>query len=148
MTIATIHSSIQDELSKMGMHSRYTYIPYYKVRTHMHITNQESVINSNLYLANRLHTYCMIAEQCERSEANNLSIRDSVIYIYIYNYIYHGISNIDIYILCYMSVCTCIAQDRVHIKPVLSRRPLCISTLAAVRSTTLRSRPFARYGCW
>ena len=48
-----------------------------------------------------------------------------------------------------MSVCTWIAQDRAHFTQVLSRWPLCIvfpGTLAAVRSTTLRTHPFVRYG--
>ena len=51
-----------------------------------------------------------------------------------------------IYIYIYMSVCKCIAQDCAHLTQVLLRRPLCIGTQAAVRRTTLRSRPFIRYG--
>ena len=74
------------------------------------------------------------ASMSERSEANNRGLFEIPRYLYMY--------------MC-VSVCTCIAQDRVHLSQVLARRPLCelsFRTLAAVRSTTLRSRSFARYG--
>ena len=57
-----------------------------------------------------------------------------------------------------MSVCTCIAQDRVHalymqvLAGLLSSQPIvlwnsgCCSEHHFEESTTLRSRPFARYG--
>ena len=69
-------------------------------------------------------------ERSERSEANNRVLFEIPRYLYIY--------------ICLSA--TCIAQDRAHLTQVLSRRPLCIWNTAAVRSTTSRSRPFARYG--
>ena len=53
----------------------------------------------------------------------------------------------------YISVGTCIAQDRAHLAQVPSRQPLCIvlwntgccSEHHFEESTTLRSPPFARY---
>ena len=90
---------------------------------------------------NTLYTYIyrvsvlsgIVAERRERSEANNRVLFEIPRYLYIYIYIY---------------VCL---QRALH-KTVDTLRKsyhvghCAFGTQAAVRSTTLRSRPFARYG--
>ena len=91
--------------------------------------------------------------RCARSCTMHLQ---TDIYIYIYIYKYRGISNrtrllaslrslrsrrsaiIDIY----MSVCTCIAQDRAHLTQVLSRRPLCIWNAGCCSEQQFEESPF------
>ena len=68
------------------------------------------IVNSLGLTATGMH-HNVIAEQRERSEANNRVLFEIPRYLYIYIYIY-------------MSVCKCIVQDRAHLTQVLSRRPL------------------------
>ena len=70
----------------------------------------------------------IIAERRERSEANNHVLFEIPRYLYIYN--------------IYMSVCTCIAQDRAHLTQVLSRRPLCIWNTGCCLEHHFEESPF------
>ena len=45
-------------------------------------------------------------------------------------------------ICIYMSVCTCIAQDRAHLTQVLSRRPLCIWNTGCYSEHHFEESPF------
>ena len=66
-------------------------------------------------------------ERSERSEANNRVLFEIPRYLYIY---------------IYMSVCTCIAQDRAHLTQVLSRRPLCIWNTGCCSEQYFEESPF------
>ena len=68
-------------------------------------------------------------EHSKRSKANNRCLFKIPQYLYIYCIYMYICLYIFVYILhilyiLYMSVCSCIAQDRAHLMQVLSRRPI------------------------
>ena len=83
--------------------------------------NNSSASNQELLIAER-------RERSERSEANNRVLFEIPRYLYIY--------------IIYMSVCTCIAQDRGHLTQVLSRRPLCIWNIGCYSEHHFEESPF------
>ena len=75
-------------------------------------------------------------ERSERSEANNRVLLEIPRYLYIYVYIY-----------TYICLSARVLHKTVHtLRKSYYVGHCALETQAAVRSTTLRSRPFARYG--
>ena len=100
--------------------------------------NMDSAACSSLTLVFQIYAYIIAErrERSERSEANNRVLFEipRYLYIYIYNYIY----------ICLSASALC---KTVHTLRKSYHVGRCVfGTLAAVRRTTLRSRPGVRYG--
>ena len=113
-------------LVRFELFSPKTYLSCKHSKTPIEVKRQGGRLVANNQYCLMIHQLLvMFAERRERSEANNRILFEIPRYLYIY-----------------MSVCTCIAQDRAHLTQVLSRRPLCIWNTGCCSEHHFEESPF------